>query len=101
MRKKFWILASFLALSVLAAVTAAALCAAPEPEAASAPEAEPGGYVLTDAGGEIGVYRNGELILRTGVPLESLRDVDRKLVEAGIQSDSYEDILILLEDLGA
>ena len=50
MRKKFWILASFLALSVLAAVTAAALCEAPKPEASAAPEAQPGGYVLTDAG---------------------------------------------------
>lgn len=100
MRKKFWVLASLLALSVLAVVTAAALCEAPEPEAVEAPE-ESGGYVLTDAGGEIGVYRDGELILRTGVRLEGLRDVDRELVKAGIQSDSYEDILILLEDLGA
>lgn len=99
MKKRLWILASLLALSILAAVTAAAFCEAREPEEPRDPAL--GGYILTAAGGELGIFRDGELILRTGVLLESLRQVDRELVEAGIRSDSYEEMLSLVEDLGA
>ena len=99
MRKRFWILAALLALSILAAVTAAALCEVRGPAPAQDPAPE--GYVLTGADGMIGVFRNGELILRTDVRLDGLRVGDRALVEEGIRSDSYEEILRLLEDFGA
>lgn len=101
MRKRFWILASLLALSVLAAATAAALCEVRQPETADIPPSEETGYILTGVNGEIGVFRDGELILRTGVDLGSLRAGDRARVEEGIRSESYEEILMLLEDFGA
>ncbi len=102
MKKRFWILAALLALSLLAAATAAAVCTAqdrvPEEEP---PAAEAGGYILTAAEGTIGLYRDGELILRTDVPLAGLRETDRVQVEAGIRLETFEEALMLLEDFGA
>lgn len=99
MKKRFWILAALLALAAITGVTAAALCA---PRQTSGPPEEPrGGYILTSVEGTVGVLRDGELILRTGLRVESLRAADRALVENGIHSDSFDEILMLLEDLGA
>lgn len=100
MKKRFWILATLLALTLLAAVTAAALCTAEEP-AEKPPAAEAGGYILTASEGTLGLFRDGELILRTNVPLASLREADRAQVEAGIRLSTYEEALMLLEDFGA
>ena len=59
------------------------------------------GYVLTRYGDGIGVFRQGELVLEVPVNVDSLRGVDKELIEKGIGSLSYEDILKLLEDFGA
>lgn len=100
MKKRFWILATLLALSLLAAVTAAALCTAQESDEPDGPAVE-GGYILTASEGTLGIFRDGELILRTDVPLATLREADRVQVEAGIRLESYEEALMLLEDFGA
>lgn len=98
-KARLWILvaAATLALAGMAAgAVAAAAYAAEEPP----PEESPAdlGYILTDCDGVIGVYRGDELILRTDVRLETLREVDRELLRAGIQAETYEAMMRLLQD---
>ncbi len=101
MKKRFWILAALLTLTLLAAVTAAAVCTAPAPEEEPPAAQVSDGYILTASEGTLGLYRDGELILRTDIPLASLRQVDRVQVEAGIRLSTFEEALMLLEDFGA
>ena len=102
MKKRFWILltAAVLAMALMGAAAAAAVPERRE-ESTDPAQAPFDGYILTEYEGELGVLRGGELILRSGIAVESLRETDRELVRRGIRSESYLDLLGLLEDFGA
>lgn len=58
-------------------------------------------YYLRDYNGWIGVYQGEELLHCTEISVDSLRNRDRLLLEEGIQTDSWDELLLLLEDLGS
>ena len=97
-KTRLWILLTAATLALAGAAGAVAAAAyAPEESAIEESPAEMG-YVLTDCEGVIGVYRGGELILRTDVPLATLRRVDREMLRAGIEVETYEALMRLLQD---
>lgn len=98
-RTRLWILLSAV-LMALAGAGAGIAAASSHEERERPPARDPAslGYVLTDHEGSIGVFRDGVLIMRTDVRLDSLREVDRQLLEAGIEVDSYEALMRLLQD---
>lgn len=101
-KARLWILLAAAALA-LAGVTASAAAAAgyegrPRPAEESPAEL---GYVLTDYEGVIGVYHGDALILLTDVRLDTLRRADRELLEEGIEVDTYEALMRLLQDFDA
>ena len=59
------------------------------------------GYMLADDNGLIGVYQGGQLLYVTDIAVKGLRAVDRELLERGIETSSYEDVLKMLEDFGS
>lgn len=59
-------------------------------------------FVLREAGGVIGVYTDdGYLIRLTEVRVDHLPEQDRQRLHDGIRSESWKDILSLLQDYGA
>lgn len=58
-------------------------------------------YTFMDYQGKICIFQHGELVLDTGINTDGLRNRDRQLLEAGIETYSYEDILSLLEDFSS
>lgn len=56
-------------------------------------------YILRSKDGEICVFRDEELIHRTGVAVSSLPAEDRTMLEAGIAASSEAALTALLEDL--
>ena len=102
MKKRLIIACAAILLAVTGCTAAVAVAAGGEDTKAPAEEelrAE--GYTLTRYGDGIGVFREGELVLEVPVDVDGLRGVDKELIEKGIGSLSYEDILKLLEDFGA
>ncbi len=99
---------AILALSLLTALAAggAALAAAspeelppePEPEAPSPAARESRGYILMERDGTLGVYMDGELLRSVEADLSPLGEADRQLLRQGIERDSIEEILALMED---
>lgn len=64
------------------------------------PEEEPPTlYVLRAQDGELCVFRNGELLRRTGVKTSALPAEDRAALENGISATSQQALTSLLEDL--
>ncbi len=72
----------------------------PAAVAAAAPAA---GYTLCAKNGCVAVLdpESGCAAVVTDIELQSLREADRQLVEAGITVESREELLTLLEDLGS
>lgn len=102
MKKRLVIICAALALAVTGCTAAVAMAANyTETPAPAGGTPEPEGYLLTRYGDGIGVYRGEELILSVPVNVEGLRDVDRELIANGIETQSYDDVLKLLEDFGA
>lgn len=59
-------------------------------------------YVLKNRGGTAAVFSgSGELLLETDISVAGLRETDRKMLENGIEVNSYESVLKLLEDLSS
>lgn len=58
-------------------------------------------YTVSEYDGDVGVYRDGELIFTAGINTSGLRETDRRLLMNGIETGSYEDVLRLLEDLSS
>ena len=58
-------------------------------------------YCLRNCNGWIGIYQGEELIRCTEIPVDSLRNSDRLLLDEGIHTDSWDDLLMLLEDFGS
>ena len=102
MKVRLWILIAAAALACAGGIACIAAAAAYEgPERQEERELISAGYILAAAEGNIGVYRGGELIMRTDVRLEGLRRGDRELIEAGIHAETYEDVMKLLQDFDA
>lgn len=98
MKKRAWILLAA-ALLASASLTAGIAAAASDARGGDAAFQEPDkSYILTDCNGHIGVFSGGKLILLTNVKLDDLRSSDRALLEAGIEVDSYEALMRLLQD---
>ena len=73
---------------------------------AAAAEQPAAGLLLADYQGSIAVFESGdrgrnEPIRITDIPLASLRDSDREMIERGYAVTSQEELLALLEDLGS
>ena len=66
-----------------------------EPVIAAASE-----YFLRLENDEIVVYKNGESI-NTGIAVPELRQQDRLLLESGMNADTYEEVLKLIEDFSS
>ena len=68
------------------------------------PVTESGEYLLAASSGKVAVYdrldRRRALTV-TDIPLDALRDHDRRLIEQGLPVDSREALMELLEDLGS
>lgn len=58
-------------------------------------------YTLMDYQGTICVFQNGGMVLDAGISTEGLRGRDQELLLAGIETNSYEDVLRLLEDFSS
>ena len=61
-------------------------------------------YVLGESGGNIAVYRSGNLdqpVTVTNIELAQLREADRSMIRAGLIAGSESELLMLLEDLGS
>ena len=103
MKKRLIVLGTALLLALTGCTAAiAAASAGPEEESehtGADPAAE--GYVLTRYGDGIGVFCGDELVISLPVNVDSLRDVDRALIENGIETASYDDALKLLEDFSS
>ena len=87
----------------MAAFTLADLSRLGDGGAAERPAA---GLLLADYQGSIAVFESGdrgrnEPIRITDIPLASLRDSDREMIERGYAVASQEELLALLEDLGS
>jgi hypothetical protein len=62
------------------------------------------GYWLRAYDGHIAVYDNqssDKPIIETTIDVDSLRTVDKAMLSNGIEAESYEDVLKLLEDFGS
>jgi hypothetical protein len=62
-----------------------------------------GGYTLREYNGVIAVFTRSfgaEPAIVTDIRVADLREYDRRLLEAGIRAESYEDVLRLFEDFG-
>ena len=92
-----------LALTVVPGNTAAEAEAAPV-LAASEAETEDWYYWLRAYNGHIAVFFGDESefpSIETTIEIDTLRDVDREKLEAGISAQTYEQVLQLLEDFGS
>ena len=58
-------------------------------------------YCLRNCNGWIGIYQGEELLRCTEIPVNSLRNNDQLMLEKGIHTDSWDDLLMLLEDFGS
>ena len=63
----------------------------------------PEGYTLCARDGCVAVLDPdlGETAVITNIPLDTLRETDRALIEAGLRVETREELLSLLEDLGS
>ena len=59
------------------------------------------GYYLSIDNGYVAVFYNDEVVFTSDIEAETLRVVDRELLKEGIRANSYEEILLLLEDFGS
>lgn len=78
----------------------------PQPETTLLADSQPESsrYYLRDAGGFVAVFGgdNGTVPLNvTDIETETLNDVDRELLRAGIPAENKTALLTLLEDLGS
>jgi len=64
---------------------------------------ETAAYILKEQDGYVAVFSsNGSKLLeQTAIPVSSLRQADRTLLETGIAADSRETLLMLLEDFNS
>ncbi len=77
--------------------------ASPESAAAAvyAPEAEPARWLLAERAGQVAVYCGGKKLFVTDIEPAILRSSDRELLRRGIEADSMEAVLMLIEDLSS
>lgn len=60
-------------------------------------------FILRAQDGKVVVFRSDEqetLFLKTDIHVSGLREYDKKLLQNGIQVNSYEEVIGLLEDFG-
>ena len=57
-------------------------------------------YTLTEESGSIVIVYKGETY-GTDIPTSGLRQYDRDLLKSGIKAETYEELLMLLEDLNS
>ena len=96
--------ALILTAAVFAGGSAAAVASnsgAQEEAAPSVEEPKTGLYLIARYGDKVGVYLDGELLYTEDIDVSGLRAADRQLLENGIGTDSYEDVLKLMEDLNS
>ena len=64
---------------------------------------ETAAYILKEQDGYVAVFssNNRQLLEMTAIPVSSLRQADRALLEDGITADSHEALLLLLEDFNS
>ena len=70
----------------------------------AAAEEQAGKYVVRAYNGKIALFESGTAstpIIETDIEVSALRAYDRRLLEDGIEVDSYEDVLRLFEDFGS
>ncbi len=92
--------------ALCASYTIADLRGPQSPEAAqetAAPMTETEHFTLCARNGCVAVLDPalGETAVVTDIELATLREADRKLIEAGLPVESREQLLVLLEDLGS
>ena len=60
-------------------------------------------YILRSSEGCVAVFSaaDGEAVCATGIEVALLPGADRAGLETGIPAESWEDVLLLLEDLGS
>ncbi len=77
--------------------------ASPESTAAAvySPEAEPARWLLAERAGQVAVYCGGKKLFVTDIEPAILRSSDRELLRRGIEADSMEAVLMLIEDLSS
>ena len=90
--------------AIIAAVTMTGLAAfagrIPE-ENAAVQQVSPK-FMLKEYNGVIAVFlEDGTPAVETGIAVSQLREFDRLLLEQGIEAESYEELLSLLEDFGS
>ncbi len=63
--------------------------------------ADKNGYYLSVNEGYVSVFYNDDVIYTSDIKADSLRSIDREMLEAGIKAESYEEVLQMLEDFGS
>jgi|GEM_PF-5749025 len=67
-----------------------------------ASEQEPAaGWLLAEKAGQVAVYSGGKRLFITDIEPRTLRASDRELLRRGIEAESMEAILMLIEDLSS
>lgn len=70
-------------------------------EAAFSPQEDSPAWLLAERAGRVAVYCEGKKLFVTEIEPRTLRSADRELLRRGIEADSMEDILMLIEDLNS
>ncbi|MBQ4370028.1 MAG: hypothetical protein II784_03405 [Oscillospiraceae bacterium] len=59
------------------------------------------GWLLAEKAGQVAVYSGGKMLFVTDIEPRTLRASDRELLRRGIEADSMEAVLMLIEDLSS
>ena len=72
-------------------------------QAAAVSKADDEAYIIKERDGLVAVYSlpGGELAAETDISVSGLRAKDRALLAVGIEAENYNEVLLLLEDLGS
>jgi hypothetical protein len=99
MKAKFKVTIFIVALSIFISLFSAIVVLADnrEEERADA-DTETGVYTIKELDGRIGVFYMDDLIYFTDIEVDTLPSSDRILLHSGIETESYESVVRLLED---
>lgn len=75
--------------------------AAPQPAVVSQDRGSAAVYSLRSYNGWIGVYQGETLVYCSDILVDTLPNSDRSILERGIETESWDEVLLLLEDFGS